>query len=80
VVVTLANGEKLQGTLVQKNDFVVTLVGQDGVRRSITRDADVISVEIHDPNEPHRKLAFSLARSPDDKAMHDVTAYLATLK
>jgi cytochrome c oxidase cbb3-type subunit 3 len=76
VVVTLANGEKLRGMLLQENDFVVTLVGHDGARRTITRDADVIGVEIHDPNEPHRKLALTL----DDKAMHDVTAYLATLK
>jgi cytochrome c oxidase cbb3-type subunit III len=80
VVVTLANGEKLRGMLVEENDFVVTLVGHDGARRTITRNADVAGVEIHDPNEAHRKLALSLALSPDDKAMHDVTAYLATLK
>jgi cytochrome c oxidase cbb3-type subunit III len=76
VVVTLANGDKLNGTLLQDNDFIVTLVKEDGTRRSITRNADVVSVEIHDPNEAHRKLALSL----DDRIMHDITAYLVTLK
>lgn len=80
VVVTLANGERLSGMLLQEDDFIVTLVGHDGVRRSITRNADVIGVEIHDPNEAHRKLARNLALTPNDNAMHDVTAYLATLK
>jgi len=76
VVVTLANGDKLSGLLLQDNDFIVTLVKEDGTRRSITRNAEVVSVEIHDPNEAHRKLALSL----DDRTMHDITAYLATLK
>jgi hypothetical protein len=30
----------------------------------------------HDPNEAHKKLALTL----DDKDIHDVTAYLATIK
>jgi cytochrome c oxidase cbb3-type subunit III len=76
VVVTLANGNKVNGVLLQDNDFIVTLVEENGTRRSITRNADVVSVEIHDPNEAHRQLALSL----DDRTMHDVTAYLATIK
>jgi cytochrome c oxidase cbb3-type subunit 3 len=76
VAVTLANGQKLDGVLVQKNDFIVTLIEEDGTRRSITRNSDVTSVELQDPHEAHRKLALAL----DDKDMHDVTAYLATIK
>lgn len=76
VTVTLADGQKLDGALVQQNDFIVTLIGADGTRRSIARDAEVKSVEIHDPNEAHKKMALTL----DDTDMHNVTAYLATIK
>jgi cytochrome c oxidase cbb3-type subunit III len=74
--VTLANGQKIEGLLVRKDDFIVTLTVPDGTRRSITRDGDVPKVEVHDPYEAHKKLATGL----DDKEMHDVTAYLATVK
>lgn len=76
VTVTLANGQKLEGTLVRKDDFIVTLTLPDGTRKSIARDGDVPRVEVHDPDEAHKKLAPTL----DDKEMHDVTAYLATVK
>ena len=72
----MANGEKVQGTLVRKDDFLVTLAQADGTRRSIARDGDVPKVEVHDPNEAHKKLILALT----DKDMHDVTAYLATVK
>jgi len=77
VTVTFANGEKLEGTLVRKDDFIVTLTLPDGTRRTVSLDGgDVPKVEVHDPLEAHRQLALAL----DDKDMHDVTAYLATLK
>jgi len=76
VTVALANGQKLEGTLVRKDDFLVTLILPDGTRKSIARDGDVPKVEIRDPNEAHKKLVPAL----DDKDMHDVTAYLATVK
>jgi cytochrome c oxidase cbb3-type subunit 3 len=76
VTVTMANGEKVEGTLIRKDDFIVTLREQDGTRRSIAREGDVPKVEVHDPNEAHKKLVPTLT----DKDMHDVTAYLATVK
>ena len=76
VTVTLATGEKLEGRLVRKDDFIVTLVQADGTRRSIEREGDLPKVEVHDPQEAHKKFLPTL----DDKEMHDVTAYLATLK
>ena len=48
----------------------------DGTRKSIARDGDVPKVEVHDPDEAHKKLPRTL----DDKDMHNVTAYLATVK
>ena len=76
VTVTLANGQKLEGTLVRKDDFIVTLIQADGSRRSIARNGNEPKVEVHDPNAAHKQLARAL----DDKDMHDVTAYLATVK
>jgi cytochrome c oxidase cbb3-type subunit III len=76
VTVTLSNGQKLEGTLIRKDDFIVTLTLADGTRKSIARNGDVPKVEVHDPAEAHKKLVPTL----EDKDMHDVTAYLATVK
>ena len=78
VTVTFANGQKVEGTLIRKDDFIVTLALPDGERRSISLEngGDVPKVEIHDPLDAHRQLARTLT----DKEMHDVTAYLATIK
>jgi cytochrome c oxidase cbb3-type subunit III len=50
----------------------------DGARRSISLEGarGVPKVEVHDPLEAHRQIAVAL----NDKEMHDVTAYLATIK
>jgi cytochrome c oxidase cbb3-type subunit 3 len=76
VTVTFANGQKVEGILIHKDDFIVTLTMADGTRKSIARNGDVPKVEEHDPDEAHKKLVFTLA----DKDMHDVTAYLATIR
>jgi cytochrome c oxidase cbb3-type subunit III len=76
VTVTMRNGQKIEGTLLQQNEFVVTLVEQDGTRRTIDRDANVASVVVDDPGQAHKDLVLTL----DDKDMHNVTAYLATIK
>ena len=76
VVVTFADGRKVEGLLVRKDDFDVTLTLPDGARQTIAREGDNPKVEVHDPNEAHKKLVPSLT----DKDMHNVTAYLATLK
>jgi cytochrome c oxidase cbb3-type subunit 3 len=75
VSISFADGQKLEGFLVRKDDFVVTVMTSDG-RRTIARNGDEPKVEVHDPNEAHKKLLPTL----DDNDMHDVTAYLATLK
>jgi cytochrome c oxidase cbb3-type subunit 3 len=78
VTVTFADGQKLEGKLIRKDDFIVTLMLPDGDRRSISLDGtgDAPKVEVNDPLEGHRRLARTL----DDKDMHNVTAFLATLK
>jgi cytochrome c oxidase cbb3-type subunit 3 len=76
VTVALPSGEKLEGELVRIDDFVVTVKQADGSVRSVRRDGDLPKVTIQDPLEPHRALLTVYT----DKDMHDVTAYLVTLK
>jgi len=76
VTVTTASGQKVEGRLDRIDDFIVTLTPADGVTRSFTRTGDVPKVDIHDPLEAHRNLLPVYT----DKDIHDVTAYLVTLK
>jgi cytochrome c oxidase cbb3-type subunit 3 len=76
VKVTPANGPALEGRLVRIDDFLVTLLLPDGTRRTIPRNGGDPRVEIDDPGAAHRKLGPALA----DKDMHNVTAYLWTIK
>jgi cytochrome c oxidase cbb3-type subunit 3 len=74
--VTDASGQKTEGRLVRLDDFYVVVALADGTSRSFRRDGDVPKVEVKDPREAHRKLLPTYA----DKDIHDVTAYLVTLK
>jgi cytochrome c oxidase cbb3-type subunit III len=76
VTVTLPSGEKADGVLDRLNDFVVSLTEQDGTHRSFRISGDTPKIEIHDPLQPHRDLLRTYA----DGDIHNVTAYLATLK
>ncbi len=77
--VTLSNGQKLEGRLVRKDDFLVVLMLPDGTRKSIARDNGVPKVDVKDPQEAHKKMLLVMD-DPDNKNMHDITAYLATIK
>jgi cytochrome c oxidase cbb3-type subunit 3 len=76
VTVTMPTGEKIEGRQMRIDDFLVTLMLPDGTIRSIRRDGDRPKVEVRDPMQGHRALLAVLT----DKDMHDVTAYLVTLK
>ena len=73
--VTLPSGERIQGQLERVDDFVVSLKTADGGRRSF-RLASGVQVSIADPLQPHR----DLLRRYRDADIHNVTAYLSTLK
>jgi mono/diheme cytochrome c family protein len=75
-VTVTAGGKKTTGRLVRVDDFLVTLVDGEGARRTFTRDGDVPKVELKDPLQPHK----DLLKSYSDKDIHDVTAYLVTVK
>lgn len=74
--VTTPAGAKVEGALVRIDDFYVVVRLGDGTERSFTRSGETPQVEIHDPYEPHRKLLPTYT----DSEIHDVTAYLVTLK
>ena len=81
VVVTLANGSKVEGTLIRKSEFLVVVRLADGTRRSFARNNGIPRVDVTDPQEAHKVVALKLAfDDPDNSAMHDITAYLWTVK
>jgi cytochrome c oxidase cbb3-type subunit III len=76
VVVTLPSGEQLSGTLMWLTDFYVTLKDASGLPRTIARNGDTPAVAVTDPLQYH----LDHMRILTDKDMHDLTAYLVTLK
>ena len=76
VTVTTPAGETLEGRLLRVDDFFVTVGLADGSVRTIRREGDSPKVEIHDPMKAHSDLLAVYT----DKDIHDVTAYLVTLK
>ena len=76
VAVTLSSGETVEGQLVRIDDFLVTVALADGTARSFRRIGDVPKVVVRDPMKTHRDLLSEYT----DKDIHDVTAYLVTLK
>jgi cytochrome c oxidase cbb3-type subunit 3 len=76
VTVTPSSGPKVEGRLNRIDDFIVILNMEDGSTRSFRRDGDNPKVEVRDPREAHR----SLLPGYTDKDIHDVTAYLVTVK
>ena len=79
--VTLADGSKLEGTLVRKDDFLVIITQADGTRRSFARTNGIPKVDVKDPREAHKNMALKLVfDDPENKKMHDITAYLWTMK
>jgi cytochrome c oxidase cbb3-type subunit 3 len=76
VTVTLHDGQKFEGTLYQVDDFLVSLVDADGNYHSFVRHGDDPKVEIKDPLQPH----LDMLGTWKDDDIHNVTAYLVTLK
>ena len=73
---SLPSGETVEGKLVRVDDFLVTLQLADGSQQSFLRTGDSQKLVIHDPLKAHRDLLSQYT----NKDIHDVTAYLVTLK
>ncbi len=74
--ITLPSGEHVSGQLEHIDDFLVTVKLADGSERTLRRTGDIPKIVIHDPMKGHR----DLWQEYTDKDIHDVTAYLVTLK
>jgi mono/diheme cytochrome c family protein len=75
VTVTPPGGQTVSGALVQMDDFFVSLRQDDGTPRTIRR-VPGMKIERQDPLAFHVELLDRLT----DKNMHDIVAYLETLK
>jgi hypothetical protein len=76
VTVTLSSGKAISGTLDRIDDFNVSLRDPAGDYHSFTRDGAIPKVEVHDPLQAHTDLLHTYT----DADIHNVTAYLVTLK
>ena len=74
--ITLPSGESYEGHLTAIDDFSLTVVDAQGERRSFPRDGDTPSIELKDPLWKHIELVSKYA----DSDIHNLTAYLVTLK
>jgi cytochrome c oxidase cbb3-type subunit 3 len=76
-VITTADGQRIEGRLDRIDDFLVIVTLADGSQKSVTRTGPTTpAIQIDDPLTGHRQLLTKYT----DKDIHDVTAYLVTLK
>src|SRR3954447_9977023 len=76
VRVTLPSGETVSGKLDRIDDFSVSMRDQSGKYRSFFREGNTPKVEITDPLRAHLELLPKYT----DSEIHNLTAYLVTLK
>lgn len=76
VTVTRSNGQVIEGTLGRFDDFIVVVTDANGEEHMIDRVSEKPKVEVHDPMQPHRDLLATYT----DKDIHDLTAWLVTIK
>jgi cytochrome c oxidase cbb3-type subunit III len=76
VTVELPSGERIKGQLAEIDDFMVVIIDAAGDRRTIPRVGDVPGIKVDNPLQAH----LDKVRSWEDRDLHDLTAYLATLK
>jgi cytochrome c oxidase cbb3-type subunit III len=74
-VIRTADHATITGRVTQISDFRITVVGNDGQTHAVDRGPDV-DVVVKDPLAPHQAMVMTL-KNVD---MHNVTAYLETLK
>lgn len=74
--ITPVSGPKVTGRLGVIDDFYIEVTTDDGSVHRYTRENDTPKVEINDPLQAHR----ALFRKYNDTEIHDITAYLETLK
>lgn len=74
--VTMASGQTVEGYVEHIDDFNIVVVTPDRVYHSIARDGDEPKVVLHDPLKVHTDMLTKYT----DADIHNLTAYLVTLK
>ena len=75
ITLTPATGPAMTGVLVQEDDFFVTLRDASGAIKVVRRTPGLKVTRV-DPLQAHRELLDTIT----DKNIHDLVAYLVTLK
>ncbi|MCU1326325.1 MAG: cytochrome c, class [Bryobacterales bacterium] len=75
-LITLPDGKKVEGVLERYDDFTVSVRDAAGEYHSYNRNNGVPKVEVKDPVRIHT----DMLRKYTDSDIHNVTAYLASLK
>jgi cytochrome c oxidase cbb3-type subunit III len=76
VKVFLLSGRTVTGTLIYLSEFAVTLRDASGERQTFSRNGERPKVEVVDPLQAHQDLLMRYT----DAEIHNLTAYLASLK
>ena len=76
VTVTLPAGQSFKGTLERIDDFNVSLTDANGDYHSFVRNGAIPKVDLNDPIKAH----YDMLPKYTDADMHNLTAYLVTLK
>jgi len=76
VTVTPPTGKPVTGPLLWIDDFNVAFRDDQGNYVSFARNGDIPGVEIHNPFKPHLDMILTYT----DTDIHNLTAYLVTLK
>lgn len=75
VTVETAEG-KISGELLRMDDFIVRLKTDDGDIRSFSRNGNLPNIVVTDPLKGH----LDLLSTYTDKSIHDITAYMVSIK
>jgi cytochrome c oxidase cbb3-type subunit III len=70
------SGKTVSGIVDHIDDFSITITDETGNHRTFPRQEDVPKVELHDPMKGH----IALLKQYTDTDIHNLTAYLVTLK
>lgn len=76
VTVTLSSGKSVKGTLERIDDFNIALTDANGDYHSFSRNGAIPKVVLDDPIKAH----YDMLPKYSDADMHNLTAYLVTLK
>ena len=76
VTVTLPSGQSYKGTLERIDDFNVALLDSNGDYHSFSRNGNMPRVDLNDPVKYH----YDMLPKYTDADIHNLTAYLVTLK